>query len=88
MENSILIRPNDSVVTVIEPIAKGRAIHYPGCKQPLLASQDIPIYHKVAITEIKKGEHLYKYGEKFGIATTDIAPGEHVHIHNVASLRA
>ena len=43
--------------------------------------------HKVAIKAIPKGGQIVKYGEPVGIATADIAPGEHVHVHNVISGR-
>lgn len=34
---------------------------------------------------IKKGEAVYKYGQIIGFANRDIAPGEHVHVHNVSA---
>lgn len=39
--------------------------------------------HKYALTDIKTGENVIKYGFPIGHATTDIATGEHVHTHNV-----
>lgn len=48
---------------------------------------DIPFGHKIALSPIKKGEQVTKYGEEIGIATRDIAVGEHVHIHNIDSIR-
>ena len=44
--------------------------------------------HKFAVKDIKKGEHILKHGEVIGIATKAIRAGEHVHIHNIGSLRA
>ena len=85
MENAVIIKPNDSVATVIAPVAKGALVCYPGCALPVPAKQDIPIYHKIAIAEVKKGEPVIRYGERIGFATADIAIGEHVHIHNVSS---
>ena len=41
--------------------------------------------HKYARTDIKKGEHVIKYGNPIGHATADIKAGEHVHTHNVAT---
>jgi len=41
--------------------------------------------HKYAIRPIKKGENVIKYGNPIGHATADIAPGDHVHTHNVAT---
>ena len=36
---------------------------------------------------IKKGEYCYKYGEVIGEALEDLAPGDYVHVHNLASTR-
>lgn len=88
MENAVRIRPYDSVVTVTEPIAKGGSVFYTGCQGPLIARNDIPIYHKIAIVELSKGSDVYKYGEKIGVASEHILVGEHVHIHNITSTRA
>ena len=49
--------------------------------------EELPFAHKVAIKAIPKGGQIGKYGEPVGIATADIAPGEHVHVHNVVSGR-
>ena len=43
----------------------------------------IPVAHKVARSPIAEGETVIKYGNVIGIATSDIAPGEHVHTHNM-----
>jgi len=47
----------------------------------------VPTGHKMAIAHIRRGEQAVKYAAPIGGATADIAPGEHVHIHNLASLR-
>lgn len=39
--------------------------------------------HKYAISDIKAGENIIKYGCPIGHATCDIKAGEHVHTHNV-----
>ncbi len=41
--------------------------------------------HKYSICDIKKGENVIKYGNPIGHATEDIAKGEHVHTHNLAT---
>jgi len=48
---------------------------------------DIPYGHKIALTEIAVKEQVTKYGEEIGIATTPIKVGEHVHVHNIDSIR-
>jgi altronate dehydratase len=42
----------------------------------------VPFGHKVARCAIAKGQPVVKYGVSIGIATCDIQPGEHVHVHN------
>ena len=49
--------------------------------------EDIPFGHKFAIRPIAAGDEIIKYGYPIGRAVRDIQPGEHVHIHNVGSLR-
>ena len=44
--------------------------------------------HKIALHAITSGAPVRKYGQYIGAATADIAPGEHVHVHNLASRRA
>ncbi|MEV6868203.1 altronate dehydratase family protein [Streptosporangium subroseum] len=44
---------------------------------------DIPAGHKVAVRAIAEGAPVRKYGEAIGIALRDIAPGSHVHLHNL-----
>lgn len=39
--------------------------------------------HKYALSDIKKGENIIKYGFPIGHAVTDIKKGEHVHSHNM-----
>ncbi|MDL2210653.1 UxaA family hydrolase [Desulfovibrio sp. OttesenSCG-928-O18] len=48
---------------------------------------DIPYGHKIAIRDLKKGEPVIKYGEELGATTADIRKGEHVHVHNMDSMR-
>ncbi len=50
--------------------------------------QPIPLCHKFALRAVAAGAPVVKYGETIGRASRDIAPGEHVHIHNLLSARA
>ena len=51
------------------------------------ARQDIPIGHKVAITALRKGDTVIKYGVDIGRVVTDIEAGEHAHVHNIKTKR-
>ena len=47
----------------------------------------IPLGHKIALKEIKKGETLLKYGHDIGRAVSAIGKGRHAHVHNVKTKR-
>ncbi|MEW6454119.1 MAG: UxaA family hydrolase [Pseudomonadota bacterium] len=53
----------------------------------LKSKMDVPIGHKVALKDIKKGDTIWKYGQDIGIAKSSIGKGEHVHVHNVKTKR-
>ena len=53
----------------------------------LKAKMDVPIGHKVALVDIKKGDTVIKYGQDIGKAVANIAKGEHVHVHNLKTKR-
>ncbi|MEN5083503.1 UxaA family hydrolase [Bosea sp. TWI1241] len=53
----------------------------------LTAKMDIPIGHKVALNDIRKGDTIWKYGQDIGKAIADIGKGEHLHVHNVKTKR-
>ena len=48
-------------------------------------TQNIPIDHKIALKQISEKTTVLKYGVPIGTATRHIAPGEHVHVHNIRS---
>ena len=53
----------------------------------LTSRMDIPIGHKVALTDIRNGDTVWKYGQDIGKAVADIRKGEHVHVHNLKTKR-
>ena len=44
----------------------------------------VPPGHKLASRAIAAGEPVRKYNQIIGVATQAIAPGQHVHTHNLA----
>jgi (2R)-sulfolactate sulfo-lyase subunit alpha len=48
---------------------------------------DVPLGHKVAMRDLALDKEIIEYGRTIGAATTAIAAGEHVHVHNIKSLR-
>ena len=53
----------------------------------LKSKMDVPIGHKVALNDIKKGDTVIKYGQDIGKAVAAIKKGEHVHTHNLKTKR-
>ena len=53
----------------------------------LTAKMDVPIGHKIALTDIRAGDTVLKYGHDIGRAVAEIAKGEHVHVHNLRTKR-
>ncbi len=53
----------------------------------LRAGQDVPIGHKVALTDLRNGDTVIKYGEDVGRMVADAAKGAHVHTHNMKTKR-
>lgn len=51
------------------------------------AKDAIPIGHKVALTNLKKGDTVIKYGVDIGKMVGKAAKGEHVHVHNLKTKR-
>lgn len=79
----IRLNSEDNVVVAARRIAAGTAIASEG----LAAAELIPSGHKVATRPIAIGEPVLKYGQVIGVATQAIAPGAHVHQHNLAVSR-
>ena len=73
------IHPDDNVLVALRPL-KGH-----DRAGGVVLAQDIPTGHKLAARAIGAGEPVIKYGYPIGVAERDIAPGEHVHTHNLRS---
>lgn len=81
----IRLNPIDNVAVAGVDIPPGTAIEIDG--NTITIRQAIPAGHKFALREIAEGDHVFKYGEVIGRAVQQIQIGEHVHLHNLQSLR-
>ncbi|MBW2339418.1 MAG: UxaA family hydrolase [Deltaproteobacteria bacterium] len=91
MKRAIMMNSRDNVATALENLDAGAltSVILPSQEvlKEVLTMQAIPFGHKLAITGIKKGNKVIKYGEIIGNASQNIAPGDNVHVHNVKSNR-
>ena len=53
----------------------------------LKALDAIPLGHKLALKNIKKGDTIVKYGHDIGRALAAIGAGRHAHVHNMKTKR-
>ena len=44
---------------------------------------EVPLGHKIALSNLKIGDTVIKYGHDIGKVVKAIKQGEHVHVHNV-----
>jgi hypothetical protein len=86
IENIILSHPKDNVGTAKSPIKSGTALTISEGKR-IIAKEEIPFAHKIALRRIPRDGAVVKYGERIGRAIREIKPGEWVHIHNVVGER-
>ncbi|WP_280153233.1 altronate dehydratase family protein [Piscinibacter sp. XHJ-5] len=75
----IRIHPADDVVIARRQLMSGTAL--PG--EGITVSGLIPPGHKVAVRAIAAGAPVRRYNQIIGIAKQPIAPGQHVHTHNL-----
>lgn len=79
------MHPSDNVATALRELQPGMLVPVDGVETAVKSV--IPFGHKVALRAIGAGSPVLKYGEAIGVASANIAPGEHVHTHNVESQR-
>ncbi|TMH12979.1 MAG: altronate dehydratase, partial [Betaproteobacteria bacterium] len=81
MNNAPVIRihPADDVVIARRQLLSGTVL--PG--EGVTVSGLIPPGHKVAVHAIPAGAPVRRYNQVIGSAKQDIAPGQHVHSHNL-----
>ena len=86
-----MVDTDDNVATVLQKtspeeglVIKNRSMNPIGT---VVSKSEIPYAHKICLSSIKKGGYVYKYGVVIGRATADINVGDHVHIHNVISIK-
>jgi altronate hydrolase len=76
----IRLHATDNVVVATRRLAAGDRV----AGEAVAAGEAIPAGHKMATAAIPAGAAVIKYGQVIGAALTDIAPGQHVHTHNLA----
>ena len=80
-ETPLYLRLNaaDDVVIACRDLEPGTNL----LKEGVVCKDAIPSGHKVATGAVAAGEPVRRYSQIIGFATQPIAPGQHVHVHNL-----
>lgn len=81
---AIRVEKEDDVAVAAQNIPKGTSVDCSGLV--VVARQDIPTGHKIALREIEEGSLVLKFGVPIGRASATIPPGSHVHVHNLEDI--
>jgi len=89
-ERALLLNARDNVATALIDLEAGTNLEFDigGKHLTVKLTVAVPFGHKLSLAQIDLGAPVIKYGEVIGEATSAIAPGDYVHVHNVASTRA
>lgn len=78
---SILLHAEDDVAVVTGDVPADTELTVAGAR--IVATEQVPAGHKVALRSLAAGDAVRKYGEVIGHATAPIAAGQHVHVDNL-----
>ena len=73
----IRLHPDDDVVIARQQLMSGSTV------ENIAVCGLIPPGHKIATRAIQTGEAVRRYNQIIGFASQAIAPGEHIHTHNL-----
>lgn len=74
---ALRLQTDDHVAVLRRPVTTGDLV------LDVIARDDIPASHKIALHDIPSGGPVRKYGQVIGFAARAIRAGEHVHTHNL-----
>jgi altronate dehydratase small subunit len=86
---TVLMHDLDNVATVVEELHAGETVNA-SLGDRLIdveVRETIPFGHKIALSDIREGEYIFKFGLAIGKALNDIKAGEWISVHNCRSHR-
>lgn len=89
-QGAVVLHPDDDVAVLLHPVGVGDPVVTGGAGEgrTLHAGASLPLGHKIALRALAAGADVHKYGQVIGRLTAAVSPGDHVHVHNLTSLRA
>ena len=81
MQEYIKINNADNVAVALKDLSKGEVANIDGTGIEL--QEDIARGHKFALSDLKVGEAVIKYGFPIGYTKEEVKKGCHIHVHNL-----
>ena len=85
-KHALVLDPIDNVCILLSDAGKNDTVILSDKKGTIPLTEAVKFGHKTALKPIKSGNEIIKYGQRIGIATKNIRPGEWVHLHNMKSV--
>lgn len=85
---AVWLDARDDVATVLRAVAAGERVRV-RCDdrvREVVVRASIALGHKVALRAMDRGTRVRKYGEFIGRLTDDVAEGDWIHTHNLATV--
>ncbi len=79
--STLRLHPMDDVAIAKVPLPAGTVVETE--VGPVRLDADVGAGPKVAFRALAVGQAVHRYGQVIGVATRPIAPGQHVHTHNL-----
>jgi hypothetical protein len=87
---AVVLHDDDDVAVLLQALGQDTmvTVSASGGTISLRLRQTLPLGHKIALRDLPAGHHVRKYGEVIGALRHPVIAGEHIHVHNLDSLRA
>lgn len=79
----LLLSPDDNCLIAATTLAAGTVLEIEG--ETVTLASTIALGHKLARRALPAGDKVLRYGAPIGHVTREVAKGEHLHTHNLAS---
>ncbi|SMY09911.1 UxaA family hydrolase [Flavimaricola marinus] len=76
---SIRLHPQDNVAIALSDLTSGTVLP----EHDVTLPGPVPRGHKIALVPLSEGDKVIRYGQIIGVATEPVAPGAHIHTHNL-----
>jgi len=81
--DAVHLHPDDNLCVAARNLEQGQQLAIAGTSFRL--AENVRLGHKIAVRSIRRSDFVRKYGQIIGQATSDIAPGQWIHSHNLVN---